>query len=387
MMTFRQLLGAIATACLFVTSACGGYDLTPPAALDDGWSVTEPETVGLDAGPIVELFEHVATAPERAVHAVLVIKDGRLVVEEYFDGYRFDYDDPRFEGDPVSYGPDVRQNVMSVTKAVTAAATGIAVAEGDIPDVDARVLDALSMYRDTASPEARDITVEHLLTMTSGLEWNEWDVPLTDTENNDLIQLFVVDDPTGYVLSKPVTHEPGTWWYYSGGDVNVLGEVVEEYVDMPIDAYVDERLFTPLGITDYQWRYLNPEVVCASGELELRPRDLAKFGYLFLNAGMWDGVEILDPEWIDSSLVNHASTRGLSKDGDGYGYQWFVTTYPLGDGSIEAFVRSGWGGQVLAVFPTLDMEVVITGGDYVLATNAEDLITDYILRAVDPQSG
>jgi CubicO group peptidase (beta-lactamase class C family) len=78
---------------------------------------------------------------------------------------------------------------------------------------------------------------------------------------------------------------------------------------------------------------------------------------------------------------------GAVKDGDGYGYQWFVTTYPLGDGSIEAFVRSGWGGQVLAVFPTLDMEVVITGGDYVLATNAEDLITDYILRAVDPQSG
>lgn len=385
-MRLRRSLGVIAIACLLVTSGCGGYEVTPPEALDDGWIVAEPEAVGLDDGVIRDLFEHVASTPERAVHAVLIVKDGTLVVEEYFDGYRFDYDDPRFEGDPVSYGPDVRQNLMSVTKAVTAAATGIAVADGAIPDVETRVLDALPTYRNTASTEAQAITVEHLLTMTSGLEWNEWDVPITDTENNDLIRLFMVDDPVGYVLSKPVTHEPGTWWYYSGGDVNVLGEVIEEYVAMPIDVYAAERLFSPLGITDYQWRYLNPEVVCASGELELRPRDLAKFGYLFLNDGSWNGVEILDPEWVTATLTNRVSTRGLTSDGGGYGYQWFAATYPLDDGSIEAFVRTGWGGQVLAVFPTLDMEVVITSGDYVLATNAEDLITDYILPAVDPHS-
>ena len=385
-MRFGRLFGALVTACLVLISACSGYELTPPEALGDGWSVATPEDVGLDVGLIGELFEHVAATPARAVHAVLVVKDGRLVVEEYFDGYRFDYDDPRFEGEQVTYGPDVRQNIMSVTKAVTAAAAGIAVADGDIPDVDARVLDALPMYGSTASPEAHDITVEHLLTMTSGLEWNEWDVPITDAENNDLIQMFFVDDPIEYVLSKPVTHEPGTWWYYSGGDVNVLGEVIEQYVGEPIDSYTAERLFTPLGITDYQWRHLNPQVVYTSGELELRPRDLAKFGYLYLNDGVWNGVEVLDPEWIRASLTNHASTRGLAADGGGYGYQWFVTTSPGGAGSVEALVRTGWGGQVLALFPTLDMEVVITAGDYVLATNAEDLITDYILRAVDTQS-
>lgn len=118
-----------------------------------------------------------------------------------------------------------------------------------------------------------------------------------------------------------------------------------------------------------------------SGELSLRPRDLAKFGYLFLNDGMWNGTRVLSSGWVAASITTHASTRGLA--GDGYGYQWFTITYPFYDDSVEAILRTGWGGQAVVLFPEWDTMVVLTGGDYTLQTRLDDLITDYILPAIE----
>jgi CubicO group peptidase (beta-lactamase class C family) len=163
-----------------------------------------------------------AADEDRAIHGILVVKDGRLVFEEYFAGYRFDFGESQFRGDPVEFDESTRRNLMSVTKAVTGALVDIAVDEGLIAGTDEPVFGYFTQY-DALNDETKDkITVEHLLTMTSGLEWNEWDVPLTDTDNNDPIQLFVVDDPIEYILAKPdppgeseiVDHagEKGTMW-------------------------------------------------------------------------------------------------------------------------------------------------------------------------------
>lgn len=372
---------AVGASLLLVTS-CSGYEVRPPPDLDDGWRVAAPSAVGLDEAVLSAMVDHIEATPDRRVHGVLIVRDGTLVFEEYFDGYRFDYDDPQFEGDAVSYDASTLHNLMSVTKAITAALVGIGIADGAIPGVDTPVLDPLTEYHELAAPGTQAITIEHLLTMTSGLAWNEWDVSLTDTDN-DLIQLFLVDDPVAFILTRPVTHEPGTWWYYSGGDVNLLGEVIEALVGAPIDEYAAERLFEPLGISEYAWRYLRPDVVYASGELSLRPRDLAKFGFLFINGGMWNATRVLPSSWVDASIVTHASTRGVTDDGPGYGYQWFTTTFPHGDGVVEAAVRTGWGGQAIVLLPDLDTLVVLTGGDYLLRTRAEELITDFVLRAID----
>jgi CubicO group peptidase (beta-lactamase class C family) len=164
--------------------------------------------------------------------------------------------------------------------------------------------------------------------------------------------------------------------------VNLLGEVLEGRVGEPVDIYASEHLFAPLGITEYEWRHLSPEVVYTSGELYLRPRDLAKFGYLFLNDGVWNGTRVLSSEWVDATIATHTSTRGIAADGGGYGYQWFTTTYPHDGGTIAAIQRTGWGGQAIVVIPDLDMMVVLTGGDYTLQTRFDDLITDYVLPAV-----
>jgi CubicO group peptidase (beta-lactamase class C family) len=389
-MTHRRVVPVSLVLVLMVLQlwSCRGSSFVyeEPVDLGDGWPTAELSEVGLDAQPFIELIDEISAADERAVHGILVVKDGRLVLEEYFDGYRFDYDDPQFRGDRVEYDALTRQNLMSVTKAVTGALVGIAIDEGHVAGVDESVVAYFDQY-DGLSPGEKDkITVEHLLTMTSGLEWNEWDVPLTDADNNDLIQLFIVDDPIEYILAKPLEHEPGTYWYYSGGDVNLLGEIFKRSTGTSIDEYAQTHLFEPLGITDYQWRYLNTDVVYAAGELELRPRDLAKFGWLYLSDGRWNGTKVISSTWIENSIREHVSIPGRSADGDGYGYQWFTQRYEHNGQTIDAAIRTGWGGQAVVVFPSLDTMVVLTGGDYVLQTQVSELVSRHVVPAID-QSG
>ena len=370
---------------LVLAGSCGGslYAYQEPTDIGDGWPTAEMSDVGLATGPFIDLVEKAAANEDRAIHGILVVKDGRLVFEEYFAGYRFDYGDPQFRGDPVEFDESTRHNLMSVTKAVTGALIGIAVDEGLIAGIDEPVFGYFPQY-DALNDETKDkITVENLLTMTSGLEWNEWDVPLTDTDNNDLIQLFVVDDPIEYILAKPVVHDPGAYWYYSGGDVNLLGEFFERSSGISIDDFSQTHLFEPLGITDYQWDYINPEVVYTSGELEMRPRDLAKFGWLYLNDGRWNGAQVISSTWVESSIREHVAIPGRASDGDGYGYQWFLASYEHGGKTIDAAIRTGWGGQALVLFPSLNTLVVLTGGDYVLKTQVSELISDHIVPAVD----
>jgi CubicO group peptidase (beta-lactamase class C family) len=157
------------------------------------------------------------------------------------------------------------------------------------------------------SNEQKDrITLEHLLTMTSGLGWNEMELWLGDMEH-DLIQLFLVSDPMRYVLAKPVVTEPGTAWYYNGGGVNVLGEVIREASGMGMDDFGERYLFAPLGITEYEWDHISSDMIHASGNLRLRPRDMAKFGYLYLNGGTWKGQQIISQEWVEKSTKESVS--------------------------------------------------------------------------------
>ena len=276
-------------------------------------------------------------------------------------------------------------NLASVTKAITSALVGIAIDNGFIKDVNEKVYSFFPEYSQLNDEEKDRITLEHLLTMTSGLEWNEMDVSV-DTRNyeNDLIQLFIVPDPIGYILAKPVVAEAGTRWYYSGGDVNLLGEVIRKATGLSVEDFAEKYLFTPLGITEYEWDYITPYIVHASGNLKLRPRDMAKFGYLYLNDGVWNGERIISKEWIEASTRDYASLPNdwAQEYGDRYGYQWFLQTYYADSTPFDSFLRDGWGGQRITVFPDLDMVVILTGGNYATYAPVNEMITRYILPAV-----
>jgi CubicO group peptidase (beta-lactamase class C family) len=392
-----SLLFCICLTILSAVTACSRERSAVPAPvkLDDGWETASLDDVGINEKLMREATDRIRDSTYPNVHSVLIVKDGRLVFEEYFDGYAFDYLGDQFRGEYTEFGINSLHNLASVTKSFTSALLGIAIEQGFIQDEREQVFAFFPEYAHLKTQSHSRITLEHLLTMTSGLEWNEMEVWLGDTRN-DLIQLFIVSDPLEYILAKPLVTEPGTTWYYNGGGVNLLGEVIRRASGLRIDDFSEKVLFSPLGIKDYQWDHINPDIIHASGNLKLRLRDMAKFGYLFLNGGTWNGERIIPEEWIKTSTRAHVSIPWdsmreilgdeyvdlLKTEGDRYGYLWWLKTYEVNSHTIASFYADGWGGQNIIVFPSLDMVAVFTGGNYVGHEPVDDIVTQYVLPAV-----
>jgi CubicO group peptidase (beta-lactamase class C family) len=356
--------------------SCAPNSLLPiPEETGDGWQTASLESVDLDPPKIQEAVSKIEDGVFKNIHSIVIVKDDSLVFEIYFQGYAWDYDADQFKGELIDYGRDTIHNLASVTKSFTSALVGIAIDHGYIESIESAVFDFFPEYWDE---QKEKITLEHLLTMTSGFEWNEMAVPYSDL-SNDLVMLFQVPDPIGYILQKPNVAKPGDEWYYNGGNTNLLAEIIREATGLRMDEFAEEHLFSKLGITHYEWDFINPDMIHASGNLMLRPRDLAKFGYLFLNGGVWDEKRIVSEDWVRESTMESVSLSSSV----GYGYQWWQTKYRSGDETFEAFHASGWGGQEIVVFPSLEMVVVFTGGNYVGVQPTETILTTYILPAVE----
>jgi CubicO group peptidase (beta-lactamase class C family) len=370
--------GLLLWLCVVLLAACGlGPASARPPQTGDGWQTARPASVGLDARRLNQVVARIRDGTYPDVHSLLIVKDGRLVFEQYFSGYTWNYAGDQFRGDLIDFSRDTRHNLASVTKSFTSALVGIAIDQGLMGGVDDEVFTYFPQYAHLRDGQKDRITLEHLLTMRSGLGWNEMDV-FYDDPQNDLIQLFRVPDPVAHILAKPLVGEPGVDWYYNGGNTNLLGEAIRQATGQRMDAFAEKYLFAPLGITNYAWDFLNAGVIHASGNLQLRPRDMAKFGLLYLDGGQWNGQRIVSQAWVEASTRAHAA---LSADA-GYGYQWWLRTYEDGSKAVDAFFAAGWGGQRIYVFPALDMVVVLTGGGYVDEVPLNEILTRFILPAV-----
>jgi CubicO group peptidase (beta-lactamase class C family) len=275
---------------------------------------------------------------------------------------------------------DTPHNLASVTKSFTSALVGIAVDRGALASLNERVFTYFPEHADLSGGGKNEIALEHLITMTSGLEWDETTYWYPDPRN-DIVQLFLTDEPIRYVLAKPLVAEPGTQFNYSGGCTNVLGEAVRKASLLPLDTLAEQFLFTPLGVTDHEWQYLPGGAVFASGDLRLRPRDMAKFGFTYLTRGIWNGARVLSQDWITASTSRHISLDwGWT---DGYGYGWWTKTYEIDGRLVETFFASGWGGQQISVVPEMNMVVVFTGGGYYEdpLLSPEEMMREYALPA------
>jgi CubicO group peptidase (beta-lactamase class C family) len=358
--------------------ACGPAPRTGvPPQTGDGWQTADPAEVGLDARKLDRAVASIRNGTYENVHSLLVVKDGKLAFEAYFPGYTWSYSGDQFRGDLVDFGRDTPHNLASVTKSFTSALVGIAIDQGAIGGVDDKVFAYFPEFAHLRDDRKARMTLEHLLTMQSGLEWNEMELPYSD-ERNDLVQLFMVPDPIAYILAKPLAAEPGTAWYYNGGNTCLLGEVIRQATGQRMDAFAAQTLFAALDITNYEWDMINRDMIHASGNLKLRPRDMAKFGLLYLNGGVWNGEQIVSQAWVETSTRTHVDPEWFGR----YGYQWWQRTYDAGSGEVHAFCAAGWGGQMIIVFPSLDMVVVATGGNYVQEDPVEEIVTRFILPAV-----
>jgi CubicO group peptidase (beta-lactamase class C family) len=381
----KRLFVFILSACIIGASCSEQKNMnrkisaiSPPQQTDDGWQTVSLTSVGIDADKLQKMVDQICDSTYQGIHSTLIIKDGKLVFEQYFNGYTFNYNAKDFKGQFTKFTLNTIHNLASVTKSVTSVLFGIAGDQGFIDTIDDKLFNFFPQYASLNDSMKSQITLQHLLTMTSGIMWNEQDVFYSEVEN-DIIQLFIVADPVRYILSKPVIHKPGSTYYYNGGNTNLLGEVIQETSKLKLDDFAKKYLFDPLGINQYQWIHINPDMVYASGDLKLRPRDMAKLGYLMLNDGVWKAKQILSTKWIENSTKSYVHFNNKA----GYGYQWWIKIYELGNVSIHSFAANGWGGQKIMVLPGLDAVVVFTAGNYATKNPIDEIIYRYILPSLD----
>jgi CubicO group peptidase (beta-lactamase class C family) len=354
-------------------NACGD-----PISSIDGWQLATPESVGLSKAALCPMVKWLAESQLDNVHAVLVVRHGKLVFEQYFTG-----DDEHLgnKAGIVTFGPTVRHDERSVSKSVVSLVMGIAIAHGWIKSVDAPVFSFFPEYAGLGTPEKSRITIRDLLTMSSGLEWHEGDVPYTSPHNSE-IAMELSSDPLRAALAPDMAAAPGKIWNYNSGSTELLGAILKKATGKAVDQLAATLLFAPLGITDFTW-YKRPNgSPHAAGGLRLRPRDLAKIGQLILQRGSWNGTPVISSAWIDAATAPHIMGEALFF----YGYQFWLGRSLVYGREVEWAAAVGLGGQRLYIIPALDMVVALNSGMYTSDRQgrvALQVLDRYVMPAVE----
>jgi CubicO group peptidase (beta-lactamase class C family) len=201
--------------------------------------------------------------------------------------------------------------------------------------------------------------------MTAGFDWDETTYLYNDSRNPYWIMLgpereHIIE----YILSRPIKSQPGVEFTYNSGLSLLLGAIIEKRSYVKTKDFAQKHLFGPLGISKYDWGYWDAagKVPMTDGGLYLLPRDMAKFGYLFANGGKWKGRQIISAKWIEEATKERIKLYPMMATG--YGYQWWLYQFKMNNEIVESYVADGWGGQRIFVFPSLDMVVVFTAGNY-----------------------
>lgn len=393
----RIAFHALAAALALTTgiSACGGGGdaasgsappvvfVETPVQTGDGWQTASLADVGIATQPIVDGMIEGRRGTYNEIHGVVIVKDGLLVFEDYGHGSMYDPTMPGGFTPVIAFDRDEPHILHSVSKSFMSTLVGIAAREHYLAGKSQALLDWFPEHFDPDQPEKGDIQLQHLMTMTSGLEWNEWDVPTMDFVNNDAMRYQRAADPSAYFFEKPLVHEPGSTFYYNTAGFQMLGEVIRRASAMSLDQFAAQFLFTPLGIADWRWPQYAHGPVNIVGDILLRPRDMAKFGQLVLDRGMWNGQQVVPAEWLDLATAEHVSVAHTGYKGySGYGFFWWRKVFHVAGQSVTAICADGLAGQSIMVFPALNLVVVVTSGNYDEPELEHLMIANHVLPAV-----
>ena len=312
-----------------------------------GWRTSTPEAQGMDGARLDAVLE-AARQQNLSLHGLLVIRHGYIVKEKYFPPWT----------------ESASHDLHSCTKSFVSALMGIAIDKGFIADTARLVLGFFPRSFAHTDTRKRGLTLENLLTMSSGLGWVEADQTyqtLDDLPGGDWVS---------YILDLPMVTEPGTRFDYSSGNSHILAAAIQQASGRNLYDFARESLFGPLGIIDPRWEKDPGGVPVGGWGLHLSPRDMAKLGYLYLHEGLWEGKRVVSAAWVRESTRPHIKATG----GWSYGYQWWV------DPDVPLFAAIGRNGQCIFVVPRLDLVVVFTA--HIDSNDTErDLLKSYIIPA------
>lgn len=335
----RWRLSLAASAVVLAGCLTDGHLKDPtghvPAVSNDGWEVASPPDVGLSQTAVDGAYDRFFAEDDfYSGIALLIVRHGKLVAE----GYARDLDDrTRIH------------HVASITKSVTSLVFGVLHDRGTFSKLDERLMEILPPSSFTGDPRTDAITLEHLLTMSSGL----------DISNDIFGMKLLMRRPKHQdrvILSRPLYADPGTEFYYRDADPQLLSYAIQARTGRTLASLTEELLFEPLGIDDTYWQENVDGVTLGAHGLWIRARDLAKIGQLVLNKGRWEGVRIVSEDWIRTSTRTHVmpGPDDPVTSGFGYGYYWWVVP------ELNGPVAWGHGGQYIVVLPDADMVVVLT---------------------------
>lgn len=378
------LLGCALSILLpgLLVAACGGGQPPNPQPERDywptvDWRIDAAVNHGLDERMLAGLRGEIEQDLP-SMDSLLIIKDGYLVYEEYFNGY------------------DANQthHLHSVTKCFLSTLYGMAQVEGKIQNLDANLGAVLpDAFVKNKYQDKKRITLRHLLQMRSGLEIDEASLHeelLSFGGEEQALEYYLERDETDFALSHPLAHRPGAAWNYSSMDSQLLSAAFTALTGQSLAEYAGEKLFSVMGITNWAWPTDDRGVSIGGFSLQLTPRDMAKLGYLYLNRGRWDGQQVLPKSWVKLATSpqdnGYHAPAGQEVPIEWYGYHWW-TWQPQLFGGRRAIVAAGYGGQRIVLIPDLDLLVVTTANPYASLDAAEESdvkVSDLIIQKVLP---
>ncbi len=347
----KRIFALLMSFMLIVGSSCAplmlGTKVNYPV---NGWKTKNPDRLGMNGDLIDAMLEEIDQSG-LDIDGLVVVHQGFIVLEEYYHVYK----------------EQTLHETYSVTKSVISALIGIALQQGCIESIEDPVLDYFPEHEFLDEGGQKGfISIKDLLTMSSGLAY-------------DPDEMYASSDWAKYTLDQPLIYPPGSTWFYSNGGPQVLSALISNACEMDTVDFADRYLFKPLGITDYKWQRGVNSHPNGSWGLELTPRDMAKIGYLYLHDGIWNGKQILPPDWVTLSTTRlyHRVPDPLEPWYLYYGFLWWI--------HIDGFYAAhGYKGQFIYLAPEHDMVVVITGNiadeNFVIP---QKMIREYLIPAVE----
>lgn len=318
-------------------------NLNTPPALSDGWEVADLASQDVEAEPVRNVVTFLQDNPTN-IHSMLIVRNGKLVLEAYFTGWH----------------RDRVHALRSVSKTFMSTVTGIAIDNGHF-SADQKISDLLPAYAALIDDQKKQIEVRHLLTMTSGIDWDEKSYEPEDPRNDET-SFDRSDHRLAFLFEKGMAAVPGEEFEYNSALPVVEAAIIQQTTGVPAHDFAVEHLFKPLQITNYYWRTdPNDGYVTAIGPLFLCPRDMAKLGQLYLDSGTWRGQRVVSKQWVKEATV---AFKGNEELGEGYGYHWWTASYNVSGRKVRIYYARGSGGQYIFVTPETNSVVVFTSGNY-----------------------
>jgi len=330
----------------------------------------------LDSAVIRKMETAIENGTFPNTHSLLIAHNNKIIYEHYWPGKDKKYG--IYTG-VILHGIDSLHEIQSITKSIVSACVGIALQQGYIKSTDQKIFDFFPEYaaQDTGLKAA--LTIRNLLTMTTGLTWDEKDY---NKAGNSEHMMYIASDPVGWVLSLPMVYEAGKTFTYCGGAPQVLAAIIEKATGKTINSFAKENLFGPMEITNYEWTSTNDtnSLPDAASGLYMRSRDLMSFGLLYLNDGRWNGKQIIPASWVKESTTTQINTHDTYNDQ--YGFLWWLWKDSALNKPISLAACMGNGGQCIFIDKENKLVVVVTAGNYRKKTYSYELFKDFVYPAL-----